>query len=134
MKRKGCSIIFINNNEEVLLFLRDDLQGLPYANMWDLLGGHVELTEIPEECIVREMQEEIGHQLVNFSLFKVYDFDDRVESVFWCKESFDLDEIILTEGQFLKWFNIRMISQTTLAYGFNRVLEDFFNETPYLSA
>lgn len=131
MKRQGCSVIFINNNEEVLLFLRDNLQGLPYANMWDLLGGHVELTETPEECIVREMLEEIGHQLINFSLFKVYDFDDRVEYVYWCRENFNIDEIILTEGQCLKWFNNKVISQTPLAYGFNKVLNDFFKEPPY---
>lgn len=132
MKRKGCSIIFINNNEKVLLFLRDNLQGLPYPNMWDLLGGHVEEAETPDECIVREIQEEIGYRLVDFSLFKIYDFDDRVEYVYWCMENFDIDDIVLTEGQRLKWFNNNMISQTALAYGFNRVLEEFFIEAPYL--
>ncbi len=133
MKRKGCSIIFINNDDNVLLFLRDDILGLPYANMWDLLGGHVEASETPEECIVREIKEEINYELSDFSLFKIYDFQDRVEYVYWRKENFDINKIVLTEGQSLKWFNEKVIAETVLAYGFNQVIEEFFKEYPQLN-
>ena len=59
MKRKGTSIIFVNDKRQILLFLRDDKPGLPYRNMWDIPGGHVEDGETPEQCIVREMKEEM---------------------------------------------------------------------------
>ena len=60
MKKKGATILLYNGEGRLLLFLRDDRPGLPYANMWDLPGGHVEDGETPEECIVREMREELG--------------------------------------------------------------------------
>jgi 8-oxo-dGTP diphosphatase len=59
MKRKGSSIIFINDTEQILLFLRDNIPDLPYPNMWDVPGGHVEANESPEKCIIREMKEEM---------------------------------------------------------------------------
>jgi 8-oxo-dGTP diphosphatase len=66
MKRKGCSIIFINDNHQVLLFLRDNIPTIPFPNMWDVPGGHVEPGETPEICIVREMQEEMELELKIF--------------------------------------------------------------------
>ncbi len=130
MKRKGCSIVFVNNNTEVLLFLRDDKPGLPYAGMWDILGGHVDPEESPEACIIREMNEEIGYTLSDFHLYRIYDFSDRVEYVFWKRENFNIDDIILTEGQCLKWFSRDDAQKTSLAYGFNQVVEDFYSDSP----
>ena len=60
MKRKGTSIIFINDKNQILLFLRDNIPDIPYPNMWDVPGGHVESQESPEKCIVREMKEEMN--------------------------------------------------------------------------
>jgi hypothetical protein len=37
-KRKGTSIIFVNDKKQVLLLLRDDKPGIPYPNMWDVLS------------------------------------------------------------------------------------------------
>ncbi len=48
MKRSGASIIFTNRRDEVLLLLRDDKPDIPYPNMWDLPGGHVDNGETPE--------------------------------------------------------------------------------------
>ena len=126
MKRKGASILFINDENCLLLFLRDNIPGLPYANMWDIPGGHVEDGETPKACIVREMNEEIGIDLKDFSLFRVYEFDDRIEYVFWASCDYSIDSLHLTEGQALRWFSDTEISNTELAYGFNRVASDFF--------
>lgn len=126
MKRKGTSIIFYNEKNCLLLFLRDDKPGLPYANMWDLPGGHVEDGETPNECIVREMKEEIGVDIGDAVLFKVYDFDDRIEYVYSLKCQYQIENLSLTEGQALCWFSEAEISETELAYGFNQVADDFF--------
>jgi 8-oxo-dGTP diphosphatase len=133
-KHRGCSIIFVNDQHKVLLFLRDDKPGLPFPGTWDIPGGHVEESETPEQCIKREMHEEIGLELNDFSLFQVYDFADRTEYAFWKKANLDIGPIQLTEGQCLKWFSAEEAEQTAMAYGSNRILRDFFRKGFFDSA
>lgn len=47
----------------ILTYLRDDKPGLRYANWWDLPGGGREGGESPQECLLREMEEEFGLRL-----------------------------------------------------------------------
>jgi 8-oxo-dGTP diphosphatase len=128
MKRKGASIIFVNDKKQILLFLRDDLPNLPYANMWDVPGGHVEKYESPEQCIIREMKEELNLILDHFELFSEIEFEDRIEYTFWAKADFVADELELTEGQKLKWFTEQEAKQTQLAYGFNEIVDKFYSQ------
>lgn len=129
MKRKGASMIFINDHDRVLLFLRDDTPLIPFPNMWDVPGGHVEQNETPHECIIREMKEEMGVELTLFHFFKSFDFPDREEHIFWKRENIDIPTIHLTEGQMLKWFSREEAKKTELACGFNQVLEEFFTDS-----
>jgi len=130
MKRKGTSVIFVNAKRQVLLFLRDDKPGIPYRNMWDVPGGHVDNGETPEQCIVREMKEEMDLNLEEFQLFSVMEFTDRIEYTFWKKVNLDIEKINLHEGQKLKWFTEIEAKNTDLAYGFNEILDDFFKKSP----
>ena len=132
MKRKGCSIIFINDRKQILLFLRDDTPGIPYPNMWDIPGGHVENSETPEQCIVREMKEEMDLDIEGFHLFSVTEFPDRIEYTFWKEANLDIDRIRLTEGKRLKWFSERDAKSTELAGGFNEIVKEFFKKAPYV--
>ena len=135
-KRRGASILFINSDNCVLMFLRDNKPGLPYPNMWDLLGGNVKSDESPWKCIEREMKEEIEYQLIEPSLFDVYDMDDRIEFTFWKREEFDIKNVKLHEGQKLQWFSendIRNMSDTEIAFGFRRVMLEFFSVKPFMS-
>jgi len=95
--------------------------------MWDLPGGHVESDETPAECIVREMLEEIEVNVEGCELFKVYEFSDRTEHVFIKSVEFDVERLVLHEGQMLRWFSREEMVKTELAYGFNEVVEDFFD-------
>ena len=131
MKRKGTSIIFINDKRQVLLFLRDDKPGLPYPNMWDVPGGHVDDGETPEQCIVREMKEEMDLALDRFELFSTMEFTDRIEYTFWKKADLDIEKINLHEGQKLKWFTEIEAQNTNLAHGFNEIIDDFFKKAPF---
>lgn len=135
---KGTSIIFVrldNDEPEVLLFLRDDKDTIPYPNRWDILGGHIEIGETPEECIVREMQEEIGVDIGTPELFRVYQMNDRTEYTYWQLATFDIADVQLNEGQALKWFSereIRNMSDGDFSFGFRQVLFDFFNDSIFL--
>ena len=131
MKRKGCSIIFLNDRRQVLLFLRDDNPAIPYPNMWDIPGGHVEEDETPAQCIVREMKEEMGLELEGFHLFSIREYNDRIEYTYWKKDNLDIDRIDLKEGQRLRWFKENEAKKTDLACGFNQVIEDFFQKAPF---
>ncbi len=128
MKSQGCSIIFINRRRQILLLLRDDIPSIPYPNRWDLPGGQLETDETPEACIVREMKEEIGLDLEAFALFVVTEMPDRIEYTFWKRLELDIDAVDLTEGQCLRWFDAGEIRTTPLAFGFNQVVETFFEQ------
>ena len=132
MKRKGTSIIFVNDQKQVLLLLRDDKPDIPYPNMWDIPGGHVDDGETPEQCIVREMKEEMDLNLEEFQLLSVMEFIDRIEYTFWKKANLDLEKINLHEGQKLKWFTEFEARNTNLAYGFNEIIDDFFEKAPFI--
>jgi len=126
MRHCGASIIFFNNDRQILLVLRDDIPSIPYPGLWDLPGGHIEANESAEECIVREMLEEIEINVTGCELFQVYEFSDRTESVFLKKAEFDIENVVLHEGQMLRWFSEHEAAQVELAYGFDQVLRDYF--------
>lgn len=128
MKPRGASIIFIDDRQRVLLFLRDDFPHLKYPNMWDLPGGGVEADETPEACIVREMREEIGLELAGFQLLEQREFPDRTEFTFWKRENLDTERLVLTEGQALRWFTREELAATPLAFGFNSTIESFYRK------
>jgi 8-oxo-dGTP diphosphatase len=131
MKRKGTSIIFVNDQRKVLLLLRDDKPTIPYPNMWDVPGGHVDDGETPEQCIVREMKEEMDLTLEEFERLSVMEFTDRVEYTFWKRANLDIEKIDLQEGQRLRWFTELEARNSKLAYGFNEIIDDFFKKAPF---
>jgi 8-oxo-dGTP diphosphatase len=98
--------------------------------MWDIPGSHVEDGETPEQCIVREMKEEMDLNLEEFHLLSVMEFIDRIEYTFWKKANLDIQKINLHEGQKLKWFTEFEAKNTKLAYGFNEIVDDFFTKAP----
>ncbi len=55
----GCKIA-IFCQEELLVYKRDDIKGIPYPNCWDFPGGGREQQESPEECALRELYEEFA--------------------------------------------------------------------------
>ena len=130
----GASVIFCNSAEQVLLFLRDDRNDIPFPNCWDLPGGHVETGETPLECIQREMREELEFELKDPQLFRTYDMEDRVEYTFWKRADFDIHTLPLHEGQGLKWFSqaeIQAAKEAQIAFGFRGVLLEFYGERPW---
>ena len=99
---------------------------------WDVPGGHVEEGENAAQCIVREMKEEMGLDLEGFELFSTKEFSDRTEHTFWKFANLNIDAIHLQEGQRLRWFSEEEAKATTLAYGFNEIVADFYAKAPFL--
>lgn len=131
-KPVGAGIILLNSKDKILLILREDIPTIPYPNMWDLPGGHVEEGETPEQAIRREMNEELELDLGEISLFKEYHHETFDEYVFLKKIDLNPDTIMLHEGQRCAYFSHEKIFGLTLAYSYNKVLRDFFDSSPSL--
>jgi 8-oxo-dGTP diphosphatase len=50
-------------------------KGKAFEGKWEFPGGKLELSELPETCIVREIQEEFGISVVVQKSFKIWDFE-----------------------------------------------------------
>jgi 8-oxo-dGTP diphosphatase len=134
VKKQAATIIFIDSSNRVLLFLRDNKPSIPFPNSWDLLGGAMEPGETPEQCIIREMYEEIEFDLKSPTLFKTYDLPDRIDHLFWQCANIDIQNTTLHEGQKLGWFSeeqIRSMPEGALAFGFRNLLLEFYRERPF---
>ena len=131
MKRAGTSLLIVNDTDEILLLLRDENPEIPYPNMWDIPGGHVEPNETPEQCIVREMKEEMRLDIEIPHLFLVTEFSDRTEYTFWRRMNLTIEEICLAEGQRLKRFSKSDVANIELACQFDQVVDAFFAERPW---
>ena len=115
--------------------LRDDKPTIPYPDCWDPLGGSMEKGETPEQCITREIQEEIGITISLPNIYKVLDLDDRIEHIFWQRADFDIGKIDLQEGQQLQWFSreeIEALPSGKVSFNFKPIILKFFEEKPFI--
>ena len=103
MKSKSTNIIIVNDKNEVLLHLRDDKPTILYPNMWVLPGGYIEEGETAEQCIIREIREELGVELKKVYRVIAAQRSYGMEYTFWARASFRIEDIKLTEGQAIRW-------------------------------
>jgi 8-oxo-dGTP diphosphatase len=61
-KFTACKLAYILDGK-LLVYLRDDFAHIPFPNMWDFPGGVREGGETPEQCVLRELEEEFGIKL-----------------------------------------------------------------------
>lgn len=132
MKSEGTQIILLNDRRAVLMYLRDDKPEIPYPNQWSLLGGMIEPGEIPLETILREIDEEIGVVLDPSEVehVAIRDLHFGIEHTFHARVSFEIEDVVLTEGQGLRWFTEHDAAATDLAYEDNAMLTEFFASLP----
>lgn len=126
-KTKGAGIILLNSNNQVLLILRDNKLGIPFPDMWDIPGGHVEPGENPVDTIKREMMEEMNLELDKIEFFKKYERNNLTDCIFWSRMNLDVNKIKLNEGQKVQYFSRQEINDLNLAFNYNEVLEEFFD-------
>ncbi|SES20231.1 8-oxo-dGTP diphosphatase [Lentzea xinjiangensis] len=125
---EGTNIVMVNSAGQVLLYLRDDKPEIRFPGTWCLPGGYLEDGERPHDCIRREIEEEMGVVLAPRDVRPLC--SERrsygVEHTFWTQVDLDLDRVVLTEGQRLRWFTRAEIAAHELGYEDNVILAEFF--------
>src|SRR3989344_683302 len=96
---KSSSKALVTHNGKVLLLLRDNLPGLKSANKWSLPGGILERGETHEQCLIRELHEEINFKPKNYTYLGSLGF------LFLFKHSFFLVNITTKEFRKIKLGN-----------------------------
>lgn len=115
-----AAIILENDKGEFLLALRDNKPGIPFPNHWDLIGGHVEEGETPEEALVREFKEELDIDLKEYSFYKKYecltgDAYENTKFIYSGKINIPIEEITLLEGVRPQYFTREEIPNVRFA-------------------
>ena len=106
---KLATLCYIKDNGKTLMLHRVKKENDMHEGKWNGLGGKLEPGETPEECVIREIQEECGLTLKNPSLKGILTFpnfdgtDDWRVFVFVAKE-FEGELIDSNEGN-LEWID-----------------------------
>jgi 8-oxo-dGTP diphosphatase len=131
--KKIAQIIFENDKGEFLLYLRDEKPGIPFPHHWDLIGGHIEEGETPEEALVREVKEELDYDLKDYKLFKEYlclegDAYPNIKYIYSGKINLPIEEITLLEGDRLQYFAKEQIPNVKFANILEKIVSDYIHK------
>src|SRR5665811_892648 len=128
-----AAIIFENDKGEFLLYLRDNKPGIPFPGFWDLIGGHVEEGETPEQALVREVKEEFDIDLKEYTFYKKYvcltgDAYENTKYIYSGKINLPIEEITLLEGVRPQYFKREEIPNVKFANILKTIVTDYINE------
>jgi 8-oxo-dGTP diphosphatase len=131
----ACKLAYIID-DKLLVYLRDDFAHIPFPGMWDFPGGLRERVETPEQCVLRELEEEFAIRLAESRLiYKKVDvnYNNTGNSYFFVAkgEQEEVDAIIFSdEGQHWQLMNIAEFLEHPLAIDrLKNRLRDFLNRS-----
>lgn len=130
------TLCYIEKDEKYLMLHRNVKENDVNEGKWIGVGGHFEQDESPEECLLREVQEETGYILTSWKYRAVVTFVSgngvtEYMSLFTA-DGFEGKEIPCDEGE-LRWVEISRLGELNLWEGdriFHRLLlerEEFFS-------
>ena len=135
---RAAGVILTDPEGRVLLQLRDDDDRILYPNHWGITGGNARAREKPENTARREVREETGLELDEFYPFTVTDvtLDSGVQNIthyYYAKTDKTVDDMVLGEGQELRFFCPEALKDLPLAFEHYEVLTDFIASPEYQS-
>jgi 8-oxo-dGTP diphosphatase len=119
-KFTGCKLAYIFNGQ-LLVYKRDDFPHIPFAGMWDFPGGGREGNETPEQCVLRELNEEFAIALDESRLIykqKVANHLNTGDAFFFVAEGrlAEIETIVFgSEGQYWQLMGIEEFLANPLA-------------------
>jgi 8-oxo-dGTP diphosphatase len=129
-----AAIILENDKGEILLYLRDNKPDIPFPNYWDLIGGHVEEGETPEEALVREVKEELDIDLTDYTFYKKYecltgDAYENIKYIYSGKINLPIEEVTLLEGVRPQYFSKSEIPNVRFANILKSIVMDYISDS-----
>ena len=126
MKFASKAIIIKKNN--YLLQLRDNKKNVLYPNRWCFFGGTLRNNENPENCIKRELKEELSIKIK--IIMKIYECvnckTNTYLNYFYVEALNEINIKNLAEGQNLGWFSKEKIKQLRKTPDI-KIFEDYLN-------
>jgi 8-oxo-dGTP diphosphatase len=131
--KKIAAIILENDKGEFLLYLRDNKPTIPFPDHWDLIGGHVEEGETPERALVREVKEELGIDLKEYTFYRKYecltgDAYENIKYIYTGRINLPIEKITLLEGVRPKYFTREEIPRVKFANILKSIVMDYIND------
>ena len=128
-----AAIILENDKGEILLYLRDNKPDIPFPNYWDLIGGHVEEGETPEEALLREVKEELDINLTDYTFYKKYecltgDAYENIKYIYSGKINLPIEEVTLLEGVRPQYFSKSEIPNVRFANILKSIVMDYISD------
>jgi 8-oxo-dGTP diphosphatase len=129
-----AAIILENDKGEFLLYLRENKPGIPFPDHWDLIGGHVEEGETPDEALVREVKEELDLDLKDYTFYKKYecltgDAYENTKYIYTGKINLPIEEITLLEGVRPQFFTREEIPDVKFANILKTIVMEYINDS-----
>jgi 8-oxo-dGTP diphosphatase len=136
--KKIAAIILENDKREFLLALRDNKPGIPFPDHWDLIGGHVEEGETPEEALIREVKEELNIDIKEYSFFRMYecltgDAYENIKYIYTGKINIPIEEVTLLEGERPQYFSREEIPDVKFANIIKSIVMDYISYSDSLN-
>ena len=131
LKRHNCTTLcYIEKDDSYLMLHRVKKEKDINKDKWIGVGGHFEEGESPEECLLREVREETGLELISFRLRGIVTFSTDVyptEYMFlYTADGYEGEITECNEGN-LEWVKKREVYQLPVWEGdkvFFRLLEE----------
>jgi 8-oxo-dGTP diphosphatase len=129
-----AAIILENDKGELLLYLRDNNAKIPFPNHWDLIGGHIEEGETPEQALVREVKEELDIDLKDYSFYKKYecltgDAYENIKYIYSGKINLPIKEVTLLEGVRPQYFSREEIPNVKFANILKSIVMEYISDS-----
>ncbi len=102
----------ILNQERTHVFLTQRMSGAHLGGLWEFAGGKVEPDEAPEQAMCRELHEEVGISVTEYTHFEAIEYD-------YPEKSLHLDFFLVTdyigmpfgkEGQKGEWVALNLVN------------------------
>ena len=133
-RMKAIAAIILENDEgKFLLYLRDNKPDIPFPDHWDLIGGHIEEGETPEEALIREFKEELDLDLKEYTFYRKYecltgDAYENIKYIYYGKINLPIEKVTLLEGVRPQYFSKEEIPNVKFANILKSIVMDYISD------